>query len=194
MKQLNIATNNAHKITEIRNILPEFKIMGLKDLGILADIEENGHTLEDNALIKAKYLHRLTNEMSIGEDTGLEVKALSGEPGVKSARYAGPKCDANDNQNKLLHQLEGVQDRTARFRTVIAVVNRDGSFQIFEGKVNGQISESKRGTNGFGYDPIFIPDGYDMTFGEMAEDEKNKMSHRARAVEKLMEYFKILDQ
>lgn len=192
--QLNIATNNAHKLDELRVLLPQFNILGLKDLGIEADIDENGFTLEDNALIKAKFLSNLTQTMSIGEDTGLEVIALNGAPGVRSARYAGESNDATANMAKLLGDLEGIQDRRARFRTVIAVVTGNGNFQIFDGKVNGVIAQSPRGISGFGYDPIFIPDGHHISFGEMSQEQKNTMSHRARAVDKLIEFLKILNQ
>lgn len=192
--QLNIATNNEHKLEELRFLLPEYTILGLKDLGIDAEIDENGNTLEDNALIKAKYLYNLTKTMSIGEDTGLEVIALNGSPGVKSARYASSANIASANISKLLANMEGVQDRRARFRTVIAVVMANGNFQIFDGKVNGVIADMPKGSSGFGYDPIFIPDGYSLSFGEMTQDKKNAMSHRARAVEKLIDFIKILNQ
>jgi XTP/dITP diphosphohydrolase len=187
MKSLIFATSNAHKISELRAILPNVVIKGLSDIGITEDIPETGLTLEENAYIKAKYLYDLTGEASFSEDTGLEVVALDGAPGVHTARYAGEHRDPNDNMAKLLHELAGDTNRTAQFRTVIAMVD-DGNVKYFEGIVRGRIALEKSGNEGFGYDPIFIPDGYDRTFADLSSDIKNQISHRARAVAELIAF------
>ncbi len=196
------ATNNQHKLQEIRDILGnEFEIVSLKDIGCDVDIPETGNTLEENAMQKAQYVYDHYNLSCFADDTGLEVEALNGEPGVHSARYAeGTDHDSEANMAKLLRNLEGKDNRKARFRTVIALIQKQdvcpcGCTSIkkvnrFEGIVDGSIATEKHGTAGFGYDPIFVPEGYDKSFAELGESIKNSISHRARAVAKLAEYLK----
>lgn len=196
------ATNNQHKLQEIRDILgSEFEIVSLKDIGCDVDIPETGNTLEENAMQKAQYVYDHYNLSCFADDTGLEVEALNGEPGVHSARYAeGTDHDSEANMAKLLRNLEGKDNRKARFRTVIALIQKQdvcpcGCTSIkkvnrFEGIVDGSIATEKHGTAGFGYDPIFVPEGYDKSFAELGESIKNCISHRARAVAKLAEYLK----
>ena len=196
------ATNNQHKLQEIRDILgSEFEIVSLKDIGCDVDIPETGNTLEENAMEKAQYVYDHYNLSCFADDTGLEVEALNGEPGVHSARYAeGTDHDSEANMAKLLRNLEGKDNRQARFRTVIALIQKQdvcpcGCTSIkkvnrFEGIVDGSIATEKHGTAGFGYDPIFVPEGYDKSFAELGESIKNGISHRARAVAKLAEYLK----
>lgn len=155
--------------------------------GITEDIPETGDTFHDNALQKAQYVFDRTSLYCFADDSGLEVHALNGEPGVYSARYAGEQRDANDNMDKLLHELNGKSDRSASFKTVISLLHPSGKY-FFEGEIKGQIIHEKRGEKGFGYDPIFIPDGYDITFAEMSPEVKNTISHRALAVDKLVEF------
>lgn len=196
------ATNNQHKLQEIRDILgSEFEIVSLKDIGCDVDIPETGNTLEENAMQKAQYVYDHYNLSCFADDTGLEVEALNGEPGVHSARYAeGTDHDSEANMAKLLRNLEGKDNRKARFRTVIALIQKQdvcpcGCTSIkkvnrFEGIVDGSIATEKHGTAGFDYDPIFVPEGYDKSFAELGESIKNGISHRARAVAKLAEYLK----
>lgn len=196
------ATNNQHKLQEIRDILgSEFEIVSLKDIGCDVDIPETGNTLEENAMQKAQYVYDHYNLSCFADDTGLEVEALNGEPGVHSARYAeGTDHDSEANMAKLLRNLEGKDNRKARFRTVIALIQKQdvcpcGCTSIkkvnrFEGIVDGSIATEKHGTAGFGYDPIFVPEGYDKSFAELGESIKNGISHRARAMAKLAEYLK----
>ena len=196
------ATNNQHKLQEIRDILgSEFEIVSLKDIGCDVDIPETGNTLEENAMQKAQYVYDHYNISCFADDTGLEVEALNGEPGVHSARYAeGTDHDSEANMAKLLRNLEGKDNRKARFRTVIALIQKQdvcpcGCTSIkkvnrFEGIVDGSIATEKHGSAGFGYDPIFVPEGYDKSFPELVESIKNGISHRARAVAKLAEYLK----
>lgn len=196
------ATNNQHKLQEIRDILgSEFEIVSLKDIGCDVDIPETGNTLEENAMQKAQYVYDHYNLSCFADDTGLEVEALNGEPGVHSARYAeGTDHDSEANMAKLLRNLEGKDNRKARFRTVIALIQKQdvcpcGCTSIkkvnrFEGIVDGSIATEKHGTAGFGYDPIFVPEGYYKSFAELGESIKNGISHRARAVAKLAEYLK----
>lgn len=196
------ATNNQHKLQEIRDILgSEFEIVSLKDIGCDVDIPETGNTLEENAMQKAQYVYDHYNLSCFADDTGLEVEALNGEPGVHSARYAeGTDHDSEANMAKLLRNLKGKDNRKARFRTVIALIQKQdvcpcGCTSIkkvnrFEGIVDGSIATEKYGTAGFGYDPIFVPEGYDKSFAELGESIKNGISHRARAVAKLAEYLK----
>jgi XTP/dITP diphosphohydrolase len=180
------ATNNLHKIKEISAVLPEhIKIITLKEAGINIDIPEPYNSLEKNATQKSQTIYSLTGTNCFSEDTGLEVKALNGEPGVKSARYAGPDKSFNANIEKLLSKLSGVTDRTARFRTVISLII-DGKETLFQGVCEGTIALAMRGTEGFGYDPVFIPDGAGKTFAEMKFSEKSVYSHRTRAIEKLV--------
>ena len=183
------ATNNLNKLTEIRKIMGNnFEIVSLSDIGCHEDIPEKGQTLKDNALIKARYIYEKYHINCFADDTGLEVDALGGAPGVYSARYAGGEGhDSNANMKKLLSELENVSDRKARFRTVIALII-DGKETTFEGIVNGKIIRVRRGGEGFGYDPIFQPEGYNQTFAEMGLDIKNHISHRAKATQKLADY------
>lgn len=182
------ATNNAHKLNEIRKISKDqLEILSLSDINCHDDIPETGKTLQENALIKAQYVKDIFGLDSFADDTGLEVEALNNAPGIYSARFAGEKCDSEDNMRKLLHDLEGVENRNARFRTVIALL-LSGETHYFEGEIAGEIIDAKRGNNGFGYDPIFMPYGYDKTFGELPEEVKNKLSHRAIATQKLVTF------
>lgn len=189
MKKLVFATNNAHKLEEIRAILgSKVEVLSLKDIRCDADIPETADTLEGNAALKAEYIYQHYGLDCFADDTGLEVEALNGAPGVYSARYAGGEGhDSEANMKKLLAELKGIANRNARFRTAICLIE-SGEKRLFEGIVNGSIIEEKRGDSGFGYDPIFVPEGYTETFAEMGNEEKNKISHRARAVEQLCKY------
>ncbi len=192
------ATNNAHKLQEIREILgADFEIVSLSDIGCHADIPETGNTLEENARQKAEYVMTNYCMNCFADDTGLEVEALDGAPGVHSARYAqGTDHDSEANMNRLLHELQGKDNRKARFRTVISLLqlNPEKPSEYietqFQGEVKGSIATQKSGNEGFGYDPIFIPEGYDKSFAELGEEVKNRISHRARAVKQLAEYLK----
>lgn len=185
------ATNNSHKLDEIRNILgSSFEVMSLNELGCHDDIPETGTTLEENARQKAQYIYDKYHCNVFADDTGLEVDALGGKPGVYSARYAGGEGhDSEANMTKLLKNLEGEDNRKAQFRTVIALI-LDGKTSLFDGIVEGEIIKERRGGEGFGYDPIFQPEGYDKTFAELGNDIKNTISHRARAVAKLAAFLK----
>lgn len=186
--ELIFATNNKHKIREISDLLDNrFNILGLADVSITDDIPEDADNLADNALYKARYVHERTGMNVFADDTGLEVNALNGAPGVHSARYAGADRNPDDNIIKLLKQLEGITNRKARFRTVIALIFNNREY-LFEGKVEGKIIQKRKGTGGFGYDPVFIAKGYDNTFAEIPLSEKNKISHRAQAMKKLLEF------
>ena len=166
------------------------ELMSLRELGCHEEIPETADTLEDNALMKARYIYQHYHTDCFADDTGLEVEALNGAPGVHSARYAsGDGHDSEANMRKLLQELEGVENRKARFRTVFALIV-NGKEHLFEGIVNGTIIKVRRGTSGFGYDPIFIPNGYDMTFAELGNDIKNRISHRAIASDKLCKFLK----
>ena len=179
------ATNNAHKLTEVQAVLGDaYTLVTPRDCGVTEEIPEDQETLEGNASQKARYLHRRTGLDCFADDTGLEVEALGGAPGVHSARYATDGHDFAANNELLLRNLEGVGDRRARFRTVISLI-LDGEEHLFEGIVGGVLLTVPRGTNGFGYDPIFVPDGYAETFAEMSDEAKNAISHRGRAVAKL---------
>ena len=209
------ATNNQHKLEEIRQILgPGFEVLSLNDINCHDDIPETGKTLEENARMKAEYVcENYGTEMVFADDTGLEVEALGGEPGIFSARYAALDGDGSEshdseaNMRKLLRKLGNNNNRKARFRTVIALIEKGVGSQesgvrsresgvrsrgvtLFEGIVNGHIAHEKSGSEGFGYDPIFIPDGYDQSFAELGAEVKNKISHRARAIEKLADFLK----
>ncbi len=191
------ATNNKNKLSEIRDILrSDFEIVSLQDIGCHADIPETGSTLEENAMQKARYIYDNYNMSVFADDTGLEVDALGGAPGIYSARYAGGEGhDSEANMTKLLGELGENNNRKARFRTAIALIlKEDGNGNIteklFEGIVRGEIIKERRGGEGFGYDPIFQPEGYDRTFAELGPDVKNKISHRARAVARLVEYLR----
>ncbi len=194
------ATNNKNKLEEIREILGnKYEVLSLKDINCNVDIPETGKTLEENAIIKAKYIFDNYDISVFADDTGLEVDALNGAPGVYSARYAGGEGhDSEANMNKLLSELNGNDNRKARFRTVIAYIQKSKKQQegsqnnikplLFEGIVEGKITTEKKGNSGFGYDPIFQPEGYNYTFAELGHDIKNKISHRARAVRQFVEY------
>ena len=189
MNKIVFATNNKHKLDEIRKILSDkFNVVSLKDIGCDVDIPETGNTLEDNALMKAEYVKQHFGMDCFADDTGLEVEALNGAPGIHSARYAeGTDHDSNANMDKLLKELGNNNNRKARFRTVIALL-LNGETHLFEGIVNGHIIYEKHGTEGFGYDPIFVPNGYEQSFAELGMEIKNQISHRARAVKKLAEF------
>lgn len=196
MKRIVFATNNQHKLQEIREILsPGFEIVSLKEIGCHEDIPETGATLQENALQKARYVCERYHVSCFADDTGLEVEALGGAPGVHSARYAeGTDHDSEANMTKLLHELEGKENRQARFRTVIALLEKqeegEESLHLFEGIVNGHIAIQRQGSEGFGYDPIFVPEGYQDSFAALGETIKNQISHRARAVKQLADYLK----
>lgn len=187
--KLVFATNNKHKLDEVRKITSRHpvEIVSLAEINCFDDIPETADTLEGNALQKAHYIQEKFGLNCFADDTGLEVEALNNAPGVYSARYAGPGHDSEANMKKLLQEMEGKENRKARFRTVIALV-WNGKTYTFDGIVNGTITTTKRGENGFGYDPIFIPEGYEQTFAELGNDIKNQISHRAKAVEKLDEF------
>lgn len=191
--KLVFATNNAHKLEEVRHILGEkFDIVGLNDIGCHEDIPETADTMEGNALQKARYVKEHYGLDCFADDTGLEVDALNGAPGVHSARYAelhgeGSNHDSEANMQLLLHKLENKTNRHARFRTVIALLHK-GKEHLFEGIVEGEILTERHGDGGFGYDPIFLPEGYDRCFAEMSADEKNAISHRGRATQKLADF------
>lgn len=187
-KELVFASNNAHKLGEIQQLLGDrFAIKSLRDLGCTEDIPENEATLEGNALAKARFVHEKYGCDCFADDTGLLVDSLDGAPGVYSARYAGPECNAVKNIEKLLKELEGKSHRKAAFKTVIVLIQGEEVY-FFEGIVKGSIASFCRGNDGFGYDPVFIPDGSDLSFAEMSLNEKNKISHRARAVRALVDY------
>ena len=189
-KKLVVATNNAHKLEEIAAILgDEMELLSLKDINCHADIPETADTLEGNAHQKAMYIYENYGMDCFADDTGLEVEALNGAPGVFSARYAGDGHDSEANMQKLLKELKGNENRKAQFRTAICLI-MEGKEYLFEGIVKGAIIEEKRGGAGFGYDPIFVPEGYEQTFAELGNDIKNTISHRARAVEKLCKFLK----
>jgi XTP/dITP diphosphohydrolase len=186
--RLIFATNNLHKIKEIRELTgSEIDLLTLSEVNIAEDIPENEPTLEGNALYKARYIFQKTGMNVFADDTGLEVYALNGEPGVHSARYAGESKDSSANIIRLLNKLKEKTDRRARFRTVIALILNSKEY-LFEGIVEGTIITDKKGTDGFGYDPVFLPDGYNQTFAEMNLDDKNLISHRANAFSKLLAF------
>ncbi len=188
MKKIVFATNNKHKLDEIRKITDgSLQILGLADIHCEDKIEETGTTLEENALLKARYVKEKYGYDCFADDTGLEVEALGGAPGVYSSRYAGEACNPADNMAKLLHELAGVKNRNARFRTVITLLIGD-EMHFFEGVVNGRIIEEQRGEAGFGYDPVFVPEGKDQTFAELGNDVKNQISHRALATHQLAQF------
>lgn len=190
--KLVIASNNAHKIEEIKPLLPNtIELLSLNDIGCFEELPETQSTLEGNANQKAKYVYDNYGYNCFADDTGLEVEALNGAPGVYSARYAGEAKSAEDNMQKLLMELDGNSNRNAWFRTIISLII-DGEEHQFEGRVDGTILESKQGEKGFGYDPIFQPQGYDISFAQMPMEVKSKISHRGRAVVKLVEYLNKL--
>ncbi|PLX14408.1 MAG: non-canonical purine NTP pyrophosphatase [Marinilabiliales bacterium] len=187
-RKLVFATNNEHKLKEIKEILSgKFSVYGLKEIGFNEDIEESGSTLNENASIKSHTIHDRFNIDVFADDTGLEVEALNNRPGVYSARYAGEDGNSEANIKKLLEELSGKDNRNARFRTVISLIINDKEFQ-FEGRVYGKIAYKKYGKDGFGYDPVFLPDGYEKSFAEMTSEEKNRISHRANAMAKFIDF------
>ena len=185
------ATNNEHKLTEVRALLPtSVELLSLQDIGCHEELLETQETLAGNARQKAEYVWQHYGVSCFADDTGLEVAALGGAPGVYSARYAGPQRSATDNVAKLLHELQGATDRSAQFHTVIALFLPNGQYHEFDGVVDGSITEEVHGHEGFGYDPIFRPEGHAQTFAEMTLEQKNTMSHRARAVEQLVAFLR----
>lgn len=177
------ATNNLNKLKEVQNMLPDFEILSLKDINCTDDIEETGNTFHENALIKAEYIANKYNISCFADDSGLQVKALNGAPGIYSARYAGEQKSDADNNDKLLKELIGVEDRSAAFVCVICYYDiKNNSVHYFEGKIKGEITTELSGVDGFGYDPLFVPNLHKVTFAEMPLEQKNKISHRAKAV------------
>lgn len=186
------ATNNAHKLSEVAQVVGDkFELVTLRECGITEDIPENEPTLEGNALAKARYVYSRTGLNCFADDTGLEVDALNGEPGVRSARYATDGHDDEANKRLLLERMQGVENRAAQFRTAVALIV-DGKEYLFEGIVRGDIACEEHGVGGFGYDPLFLPEGGALTFAEMSAEAKNEISHRGRAVRKLAEFLKDL--
>ncbi len=189
MKEIVFATNNKHKLEEIKPLLASyFKVISLSELGVFEDIPETGTTLVENAFQKARFIFNRYNIDCFADDTGLEIEALNNRPGVYSARYAGEKASFDDNVNKVLDELKNIENRKACFKTVIALI-LDGKEYFFEGNIEGIITTEKHGQDGFGYDPIFKPLGSDLTFAEIPLNEKNKISHRAIATKKLINFF-----
>jgi XTP/dITP diphosphohydrolase len=188
--QLVFASNNKNKIKEIQLLVPQsIKVLSLEDIGCFEEIPETADTIEGNAIQKANYVTEKYGCNCFADDTGLEVEALNGEPGVYSARYAGEQKDATDNMDKLLNNLKGISNRNAQFKTVIAL-NLNGNQSLFTGIIKGKIIEEKIGSNGFGYDPIFVADGYSQTFAELTIEEKSIISHRGLAVKQLVNFLK----
>ncbi|MBS1916529.1 MAG: RdgB/HAM1 family non-canonical purine NTP pyrophosphatase [Bacteroidetes bacterium] len=192
MTKLIFATNNQHKVDEIQSAIGNtIEVISLKQAGIDIDIPEPYDTLEENASAKSKTIHQLTATNCFSEDTGLETEALNGEPGVKSARYAGDDKSFEKNINKLLSELTGINNRNARFRTVISLILDDKEY-LFEGICEGEILQIRKGNKGFGYDPVFVPSGSEKSFAEMTMEEKNTFSHRKKAVDKMIAFLKQL--
>ena len=189
MKEFIFASNNLHKLQEVRAILSGTIVRSLSDAGIAEEIPETGITLEENAFIKANFVYRKTNSACFADDTGLFVDALNGEPGVFSARFAGENCTAHDNVLKILSLMKDKTNRSAHFKTVICLIENETE-KYFSGVISGSISNEPHGTNGFGYDPVFIPDGFKKTFSEFTPEEKNSLSHRAQAVKLMKEFLK----
>lgn len=188
MHKLVFATNNSHKLSEVKSIARDkFQILSLKDIDCYDEIPEDNPTIAENALQKARYIHQKYGLDCFADDTGLLVDSLNGAPGVYSARYAGDDCIAENNISKLLKELENKNDRTARFITVVALIF-NGKEYLFEGSISGIITKEKHGSTGFGYDPVFKPEGYNLTFAELGSEIKNKISHRALAIKKLSEF------
>lgn len=189
MRNLVFATGNSHKLQEVQGLFKEgFALSCLKDVNITEEIPETADNLVDNALQKAWYVYNKCGIPCFADDTGLEVEALNGAPGVYSARYAGEQKDSRLNMLLLLKNMNGKENRNARFRTIIAYIDENAQEHIFEGEIRGKIIENMAGENGFGYDPIFVPEGYDKTFAQLSSETKNKISHRARAMEKFLSY------
>ena len=187
------ASNNKNKIFEIQSMLPaEIQILSLEDIGCFEDIPETSDTIEGNAIQKANYVTEKFGFDCFADDTGLEIETLNNEPGVFSARYAGAQRNANDNIRKVLDKLEDLDNRSARFKTIICL-NKNGKQTLFEGTVTGEIMQSKTGNGGFGYDPIFRPNGFEQTFAELSLEIKNEISHRGIATKKLIDFLKNVD-
>jgi XTP/dITP diphosphohydrolase len=183
------ATNNIHKLDEVKAILgSEIEVQGLKEIGLNEEVEETGSTFEENARLKAQAVFHKIKVPCLSDDSGLEVEALGNAPGVYSARFAGEPVDHEKNIDKLLKSLNEMNNRKARFRTVLCYIDAEGKEEFFTGTVEGYITHEQRGEKGFGYDPVFIPNGYDKTFAQMSSSEKNSISHRARALEKFKQY------
>jgi XTP/dITP diphosphohydrolase len=191
MKKIVFATGNYNKLKELRSAVSSFEIIGLLDLKITEELPETGNTLKENALQKANYIYEKTGMDCFSDDTGLEIEALGGRPGVYSARYAGEKCNAEKNMLKVLNELKGFENRKATFKTVIALILNQKHY-FFEGEVHGLIRKDKKGGKGFGYDPIFQPIGYKESFSEISITKKNEISHRGLAVKKLINFFSQL--
>ena len=187
VKKIVFATGNHNKLEEVKAAIDCFEIVGLREIKINEEIPETGTTLKENALQKAKYVHEKTGLNCFSDDTGLEIEALNNRPGVYSAVYAGANCIAENNMQKVLKELSGIHNRKAQFKTVVALILNDKEY-FFEGEVKGEILKEKKGSDGFGYDPIFKPNGYDETFAQMSIELKNKISHRGIAVRKLVAF------
>ena len=192
MKKIYLSTGNKGKVSEIKEILSDlnYDVYSKSELGINEDAVEDAETLEGNSLIKAKFLKKYTDDIVMSDDTGLFVNSLDGRPGVYSARFAGDECDDSKNRKKLLSELKDKEDRSAYFQTSIALVEPNKEVKLFSGRIDGEIAFEERGEQGFGYDSVFIPKGYDKTFAELGDEEKNKISHRAIATENLKSYLK----
>ena len=189
------ASHNQNKVKEIASLAPKgITILSLDELGVNEEIPETGQTMEENSRIKASYVHSSFNVPVFADDSGLEVDALNGEPGVYSARYAGSQKNDEDNIDLLLKKMEGRANKSARFKCVITYIDNSGEEIQFTGVVEGKIGAKRKGTNGFGYDPVFTPEGFDRTFAEMTDEEKNKISHRARAFKQLINHFQGLNE
>lgn len=194
LMKLVFATNNPNKLKEMKLLLPQsIELLSLKDIGCDDQINETGKTIRENAYVKSRYIYEKFGMNCFADDTGLEVQSIGGRPGVYSARFAGPACRSEDNIQKVLAELKGTDNRKANFRTVISMII-DGHETIFEGIVDGVITEIPEGENGFGYDPVFLPDGFNQTFAEMTDQEKNSISHRGIAVRKLVSYIDELSE
>ena len=189
--KLVFATNNNHKLKEVRSLMPpEIEILSLKDIGCEDELPETGRTLNENAFQKAQYVYEKYGWNCFADDTGLEVEALGGRPGVRSARYAGPACRSSDNIEKLFTELKNENNRKARFRTVIASFI-DSETNYFEGQIDGSITVEEKGEGGFGYDPVFLPDSSDLTFAEMSSEQKNQRSHRSESIKKFVQWLEL---
>ena len=187
MMRIVFATNNQNKLKEVREALPQYEIVGLKDIGCFEELAEEQDTLKGNAQQKAEYVYNKYNSVCFADDTGLLIDALNGAPGVYSARYSGTDCDSQKNMDLVLSNLNGIQNRKAKFKTVICLFDENGP-TFFNGEVEGEILEIRTGNEGFGYDPIFQPKGYQQSFATMQRNEKNKISHRGLAIEKLVTF------
>lgn len=190
--KLIFATHNKNKLKEVKSLMPHtIELLSLDEINFNTEIEETSETIEGNALLKARTIYKTTGINCFADDSGLLVEALNGAPGVYSARYAGEQKNDHDNMHKLLHELNNKTNRRAHFKTVMALII-DGKEYVFEGKIEGKIISEKFGTNGFGYDPVFVPDGYHETFAQLDSETKNKISHRARALQKMLEFLKMI--